>query len=94
MGGIHITPLQSLEMCGPSSELLQLLIYFSIIKFTIKFITKVCLLRASSAVLFRGPPPLGFADPRDYWRDPVAKAARWLNLSTFQHWISSESSAS
>lgn len=49
--------LQSLEMGGPSSELLQLLIYFSIITFAIKFITKVCLLSASSAVLFRCPPP-------------------------------------
>lgn len=57
MGGIHITPLQVPEMGGPSSELLQLLIYFSIIKFTIKFITKVCLLSASSAVPFRAPPP-------------------------------------
>lgn len=71
MGRIHITPLQSLEMGGPSSELLQLLIYFSIIKFTIQFITKVCLLSASSAVLFRGPSPS--ADPRGYWRDLVAK---------------------
>lgn len=44
MSGIHITPLQSLEMGGPSSKLLQLLIYFSIIKSTTTFITKVCLL--------------------------------------------------
>lgn len=62
VGGIHVTPLQSVEMGGSSSELLQLLNYFSIIKFTIKFITKAYLLSASSAVLSRGSPPS--ADPR------------------------------
>lgn len=83
MEGIHITPVQSLEVGGPSLEFLQLLIYFSINKFTIKFIIKVCLLIASSAVLFRGPPPS--ADAWGYWRGLVAKATRLLNLSTFQH---------
>lgn len=38
MGGIDITPLQSAETSGSSSELLQLLNSLSIIKFTIKFI--------------------------------------------------------
>lgn len=61
-GRIHVTPLHSVDMGVSSSELLQLLNCFSIIKFTIKFIIKACLLTVSSAVLSRGFPHS--ADPR------------------------------
>lgn len=62
MGGIHVIALQPVEMVSSSSELLQLLNYFSIIKFTTQFIITACLLSASSAVLSRGSLPS--ADPR------------------------------
>lgn len=68
MGGFHIIPLQSVERDSSSSELLLLLNYFSIIKFTIKFIIKARLLSGSSAVLPRGSPPS--AGPRDCLERP------------------------
>ena len=78
-GGVHVTSLQSVEMGSSSSESLQLLNNLSIIKFTITFIMKACLLSASSAVLSRGSPPS--ADPRGClerpggWISKVAEAA-------------------